>query len=246
MTRSQFILGVAMLVVAGTLAFTISFTRSEDSTLTSESPSSANSPAESRFSASSARSESRKSYKSATKSSIRKSDPARYDLKLTPDSIAHLSDDEVLQASAIVSKAREKARRKLDSLTVKYNLSNSQRKEIYPLIVAHQPEAHPAMLVGGNFLPGIAVGSTLEESIYPSLDQDQQDTLAENAIDHDAWWKDVVGQLEDDLDQAIDNGEMVEVIDEGLIGVSESDAPAAGDGENTDHSGGNLFDLLKQ
>lgn len=241
MTRSQFILGVAMLVVAGTLAFTISFTRSEDQALASGTPSSA-SPAETRFS----NYESRKSSRNATKRSVRKSDPARYDLKLTSDSVTHLSDDEVLQASAIVSKAREKARRKLDSLTDDYNLSNSQRKEIYPLIVAHQPEAHPAMLVGGEPLPGIAAGSTLEESIYASLDQEQQDALSEDAIDHDAWWKDVVGQLEDDLDQAIDNGEMVEVIDDGPIGVTESDTPAAGDGEDTSHSGGNLFDILKQ
>lgn len=236
-----------MLVVAGTLAFTISFTRSEDQELASGSPSATTTtPSQSRFSDLNSHQNSR----NATKRSIRKSDPARYDLKLTSDSVAHLSDDEVLQASAIVSKAREKARRKLDSLTDDYNLSNSQRREIYPLIVAHQPEAHPAMLVGGEPLPGIAAGATLEESIYSSLDQEQQDALTEDAIDHDAWWKDVVGQLEDDLDNAIDNGEMIEIIDEGPIGspsgVTESDTPAAGDGKSTAHSGGNLFDILGQ
>jgi len=104
------------------------------------------------------------------------------------------------------------------------------------------------MLVGGQPIPSITLGSTLEESIYPLLDADQQGLLAEAALDNDAWWKDVVDQLETDLDAAIEGGEMVAAPDDNThsTGFTASDGPAAGDGEASDHSGGNLFDLLGQ
>ena len=242
-----------MLVVAGTLAFTISFVRSEDRQLALKQGKSSgvSSPKNSSSSSSAASSSEHSQSFRVNKRKLRPADPSRYDLKLTPASVSHLSDDQVLQATEIVSRARENSRKKLEQLTDQYNLSNSQRKEIFPLIVAHQPEAHPAMVAGGSYLPSVAAGTTLEESLFPYFDEEQQDALSEAALDHDAWWKDVVGQLENDLDQAIETGEMipVEVIDEEAgapAGVSVSDGPAVGHGEASSHSGGNLFDLLGQ
>ena len=36
-----------------------------------------------------------------------------------------------------------------------------------------------------------------------------EEAFLEDAADHEAWWVEVVGQLESDLDTAISNGEMV-------------------------------------
>lgn len=234
-----------MLVVAGTLAFTISFINSEDKTRAQ-----ANEGARSHLTNDhrpSMRVE-RSRERSLRARATRSDDAARYDLGLTDDSISRLSDQHLAQANAIIFGTRSHARQKLESLTEKYNLSDDQRRQIFPLIVAHSNQAHPAMLVNGNSLPYVAPGSTLDESIYSLLDSDQQSALAEAAVDDDAWWKDVVGQLEDDLDEAIDNGEMIAVTDDtaGTGGISFSDSAAAGDGEASSHSGGNLFELLGQ
>ena len=239
-----------MLVVAGTLAFTISFVRSEGSQLATEKDKSSVA-ARKKSSFSKVSSGGNAQSLRVTQRNSRPADPARYDIKLSPESVSRLSDSQVLQVTGIVSRARENSRKKLEKLTSQYNLSNSQRKNIFPLIVAYQPEAHPAMVAGGSYLPSIASGSTLEESIYPYLDEEQKDALTEATLDHNAWWKDIVGQLEDDLDQAIDTGEMiaVEVTDteaDDMAGISVSDGPAASHGEASSHSGGNLFDLLGQ
>ncbi|MDA7514546.1 hypothetical protein N8513_00950 [bacterium] len=246
MSRSQFILGVTLLVVAGTLAFSISFFRSDDYR---QSPSADSSQTSQKDSGRKSVSMDRSPSRSSRTVSSRSTDSSRHDLGLTIASISGLSDATLNQVNSIVNRTRQESREELDKLTEQYHLSTEQRREIFPLIVAHHDQAHPAILVNGQSLPTISGGSTLNNDIYPILDSDQQDALAEAAIDDDAWWKDVVGQLEDDLNGAIDSGEMIAVTDETSedVGViTSSDGPAAGDGEASSHSGGNLFELLGQ
>jgi len=161
-------------------------------------------------------------------------------------SLSKLNQAQRDQVDRILHRTRQEARQQLDQLTNTYRLSPGQQKEIFPLIVAHHHQAHPSMLVGGQPIPAITPGATLAESIYPLLDPDQQDLVTEAALDNEAWWKDVVDQLETDLDQAIEGGEMVAAPDDSAnpTGVIPSDKPTAGDGEASTHSGGNLFDLL--
>ncbi len=54
-----------------------------------------------------------------------------------------------------------------------------------------------------------------------------------------------MGQLESDLDIAISNGEMVPA-DDPSAGLRIAAESAVGDGGSSNHSGGNLFDLLAQ
>ena len=233
MSRSTFILAVTLLVVAGSLAFMISFDRdrgglgqvSSNDASSSEGGASIYSQQESR------RAQSGRD--GATS------------LSLPNSATSHLDRAQLARVDAILSGTRRDARTQLDKLSRQYKLSKEQRREAFPLIVAHHEQAHPAMMVGGRPLPSIAPGATLNDSLAAVFDSTQLDELTESAADHDAWWEDVVGQLEVDLDTAIDNGEMVRADEDSpRPGIIVSDEPAAGDGESSSHSGGNLFDLL--
>jgi hypothetical protein len=149
------------------------------------------------------------------------------------------------RVNRILSNTRREAREKLDQYSRDYGLTKEQQRDIFPLIVAHHEQAHPAMMVDGQPLIPANPGSSLEESVSSFLDSSQQEALIEDAADHDAWWEDVVGQLESDLDTAINNGEMVPA-DDIDTGLPLSSQPAAGNGDASEHSGGNLFDLLGQ
>ena len=245
MSRSQFTLGITMLVVAGTLAFSISFLQSDDYQAAGDQPLASSQNASQRKLVNLNQSRSR----AARANSSRIVDSSDHDLGLTSSSISNLTDADLQRVNAIVNRTRQESRNKLDKLTEKYYLTNNQRRDIFPLIVAHHKQAHPAILVNGQPLPRINIGSTLNDSIYIELDSDQQDALTEATIDDEAWWKDVVGQLEDDLNDAINNGAMVAVAAHPTseAGVTtSSDGPASVDGEASTRSEGNLFELLRQ
>ena len=245
MSRSQFTLVITMLVIAGTLAFSISFLQSDDYQAAGDQPlaSSQNAPERKLVNLNQSRS------RAARANSSRIVNSSDHDLDLTSSSISNLTDADLQKVNAIVNRTRQESRNKLDKLTEKYYLTNNQRRDIFPLIVAHHKQAHPAILVNGQPLPRVNIGSTLNDSIYIELDSDQQDALTEATIDDEAWWKDVVGQLEDDLNDAISNGAMVAVAahptsEEGV--TTSSDGPASVDGEASTRSEGNLFELLRQ
>jgi hypothetical protein len=132
-----------------------------------------------------------------------------------------------------------------DKLSRQYKLTKEQRREVFPFIVVHHDQAQPAMTVGGQPLPFVTPGTTLNDGLSFVFDSTQRDELAEASVDHDAWWEDVVGQLEVDLDTAIDNGEMILTDkDSQELGNTVPDEPTVGSGMASDHSGGNLFDLF--
>lgn len=235
MSRSSFILAVTLFVVAGSLAYMISFDR--DAKNAEKANSSPNHSGSSQSQASTASRQESKRARSTRSNATR--------LSLPKSATSHLDADQLRRVNIILSQTRREAREKLDKLSRQYKLTPEQQQEVFPLIVAHHDQAHPAMTINGQSLPTIAPGSTLDDSLASVFDPTQQDELAESSLDHDAWWEDVVGQLEVDLDAAIDNGKMV-LVDEDSIeaGVSVSDQPAASDGKASGHSGGNLFDLL--
>jgi len=235
MSRSFFVLAVTLLVVAGSLAFMISFER--DSAVSPDSPADHSSTSTNRVSTDSRRKpeRSRSSRRNATS------------LTLPNSATSHLSTAQQASVDALISRAHRESREKLDKLSRQYKLTAAQRSAVFPLVVAHHELAHPAMTINGQSLPAIAPGSTLNDSLASVFDPIQQDELVEASADHYAWWEEVVGQLEVDLDTAIDNEEMV-LTDENSFdtGITLSDGPAAGDGEASSHAGGNLFDLLGQ
>lgn len=149
------------------------------------------------------------------------------------------------RVKGILAGTEMRSQEKLAELVKRYGLSRKQRAAIYPLIVAHDRDAHPAMLVAGSALPDVSNGSSLEEDIYPFLNDEQQELLEENSLDQDAWWGEIASQLQDDLTGAMDSGEVMLPQPDPKPSALPLSGPAPGDGAASTHDGGNLFDLLK-
>lgn len=235
MSRSSFILAVTLFVVAGSLVFMTSFDRENESSKTTfeTGPKATGNLAGSSNRDKNSRARTKSSREDNTKLSLPKS------------TTAHLDSGDLARVNRIVSNIRQDARKTLNKYSRNYGLTKEQERDIFPLIVAHHEQAHPAIMVNGQPLTVANPGSNLEESVSSFLDSSQQEALLEDAADHDAWWEDVVGQLENDLDTAIGNGEMVPA-DDTNPGLEQATEAAAGNGEASGHSGGNLFDLLGQ
>ena len=235
MSRTSFVLAVTLLVVAGSMVFMMTFDRENGPAVNAENAGSRGG-VERNSSGNRSSDDSRRVVSSRGRSSS---------LTLPESATSHLGKSQMRQVERILARTRSEARQKLAKYQDRYNLTKEQRRDIFTFIVAHHDQAHPDMIVNGQPLPSINPGSTLDESISGFLDSSQQDSLAEDVADHDAWWEEVVGQLENDLDTAISNGEVAPVVEEPSDPLPAAPTgPAAGDGEASGHSGGNLFDLL--
>ena len=236
MSRTAFVLAVTLLVVAASAVFTMTFDRANEGTLNAENAGSRGGPNGKSLSLRS-NDEAKRVVSSSGRSST---------LSLSKSAISHLDKSQLRQVERILARTRSDARQKLAKYQERYKLTKEQRRDIFPFIVAYHNQAHPKMIVNGQPLPSITPGSTLDETIAGFLDSAQQDALAKDVADHNAWWEDVVGQLETDLDTAISNGEVAPVAEAPANNLPAATGPAVGDGESSGHSGGNLFDLLGQ
>ena len=235
MSRLFLVLATTLVVLIGSLIFILTFERGSK---LSPPPASA---------ASSARAEGKptRSRRLAREARISSSRRLESSLSLPSSATTHLDQEQVQQVEDILARTRREARETLDKYDTRYQLSKNQRQEIFPYIVAHHPQAHPEMIVNGQPLPAIAPGTSLEERVSSFLNPSQQTALIEDSMDDQAWWEEVVGQLESDLDNAISDGEMVPA-DERAVPPPVSREPASGDGEASERPGANLFDLLGQ
>lgn len=173
----------------------------------------------------------------------------RPDLSLESSAMTNVAADNRLRVSGILAAVQRKSGEKLDQLSEIYALTRKQRAAIYPLIVAHDTQAHPAILVGGRPIPKISAGLTLDESIHAELTPDQRDLLTGNTLERDAWWTEVASQLRDDLNNSLSDGEVsappiARNPSSVVPGIVPSSGPAQGDGQASDRAGENLFDLL--
>ncbi len=194
MTRSQFILGAALLCVSGTLAFFISFRDQEKKQIIAPAASPTQSPQPS------VRSQ-RSSPLLLSDRKIEKVDPTIYEV-----SVSDLSLRELGQRIEIDSRER------LKKMTARYQLSPNQRREIFPLLVRHHAEYQEGLIVNGSTTSGPG-DKKLASEIYPILDPSQQEDYQETLLADNEWWGEIIGQLREDLDQALDAGE-VELITE--------------------------------
>lgn len=117
--------------------------------------------------------------------------------------------DELIARAVIVE---DHANSRLQILTSRLGLSEEQQDRIFPILASSSPAFHPILQPEGriNYLkdsvfgegiePGASV-TEVENEIYPVLDETQQASLEEKAIDREAWWEDIVALLAEDLDQ---------------------------------------------
>ena len=147
----------------------------------------------------------------------------------------HLNSKELDKVDQILSQIQRDSQEQLDLYTRNYGLTKEQQREIFPIIVAYHDKIHPSIKVNGQPIAFLDSEYALEQNIVSFLDSSQQEAFLEDAAASEAWWVDVVGQLEDDLDAAIISGEMV-----------PADDTAADDGESISQPSFNLFDLLNK
>ena len=194
MTRSQFILGATLLCVSGTLAFFISFRNQEKKQLVA--------------SASSTTQNSKSTIRSKRTSPLLLSDRKNenIDPTLYEVSVSDLSLQELGQ------KIEADSRERLEKMTLRYQLSPNQRREIFPLLVRHHAEFQEGLIVNGSSTTGPGE-KQLASEIFPILDPSQQEDYQETLLADNEWWGEIIGQLREDLDEALDAGE-VELITE--------------------------------
>jgi len=200
MTRSQFILSLTLLCVAGTLAFMISFRHRENSNL-SVLPSPPTLSSSQRLST-------RESEPSALLLSPRrpeKVDPTYYEVTVSEIDLRETG-----------SKIERESLLRLERMTDHYQLTPNQRRQIFPLLVSHHADFTSGLIVNGFPAPG-PEDESLPEQIYPLLDLTQQENYQQDILAETDWWGDILGQLRDDLDDAFESGEVDLVSDAGPL-----------------------------
>lgn len=88
---------------------------------------------------------------------------------------------------------------RLQELTNRYQLTANQRREAFPLLVRHHPDYLEGLIVNG--VPTEAPdGRDFASEFAEILNLTQRELYQEELVADRAWWKDVLGQIRDDLD----------------------------------------------
>lgn len=225
MSRATLILGFALLVIAATLATSITLrnapgdnrmvTRPDAGTPRTAQPHAlthartTGSPAD--FNARNSRSQANHKADSHKEDSLSVALPEPWltDLPTTQQA-------EWRTRTAAVERA---ARKKLDRLITGLDLTPAQCDKMFPLIVRSTPGYDPVMLVGGNLtpktsLPADAYSSAqmdgtsnitpktslaADEEMHQVLDPQQQALVENQEVNRQLWWQDTLARLEADL-----------------------------------------------
>jgi len=235
MSRSSFILAATIFIVAATMVFMSSFDRANGR---SQPVSAEDSMGPSNVLRSS-------KGEPASRTRITSSRHGNNTLSIEKSATTHLNAEELARVDQILSQIQHDSQEELNQYSRNYGLTKEQQRKIFPVLVAYHDQTHPSIKVNGQTIAFVNSDYDLEQNISSFLDSSQREAFLEDAADHEAWWVEVVGQLESDLDTAISNGEMVPA-DDPSAGLRVASESAAGDGGSSSHSGGNLFDLLAQ
>ena len=235
MSRSSFILAATIFIVAATMVFMSSFDRANGR---SQPVSAEDSMGPSNVLRSS-------KGEPASRTRITSSRHGNNTLSIEKSATTHLNAEELARVDQILSQIQHDSQEELNQYSRNYGLTKEQQRKIFPVLVAYHDQTHPSIKVNGQTVAFVNSDYDLEQNISSFLDSSQREAFLEDAADHEAWWVEVVGQLESDLDTAISNGEMVPA-DDPSAGLRVASESAAGDGGSSSHSGGNLFDLLAQ
>jgi hypothetical protein len=84
---------------------------------------------------------------------------------------------------------------------------------------------------------------TPDEIIHDSLEPEQQDDFIQQKLDDQAWWEEIVAQLEEDFDASVTTEESPVAAGQAPSTPGETSIPQ---GEPQPQQGINLFDLLDE
>ena len=144
---------------------------------------------------------------------------------------------------------RKNALSRLSRMTDRLDLTPAQRQKVFPQLLRSTSGYHPAMII--NYPAQVAAPAeslaeseqTPDEAIHDSLDPEQQDAFLQQKLDDQAWWEEIVAQLEEDFDASVTTDESPVAAGEAPSSPADSTTPQA---EPQPQQGINLFDLLDE
>ncbi len=250
MRFGNLIFGVALLLVATTLALTITFRKD------SGGEAAEGQRAET---ASSLRGTGNFSSRDSTDSSATRRNPVRSprqkipdveELEVTMDDGPASRDLTPTQRQDIAKRlpwVRQNALSRLGKMTDRLELTPVQQHKVFPQLLRSTTGYHPAMII--HYPPGLSTPSeeladnekSPDEAIHDSLDPDQQEDFIQQQLDDQAWWEEIVSQLEEDFDASVAS-------DESPVAAAQAppEQEAVAEPEPEPQQGVNLFDLLNE
>lgn len=250
MRFGNLIFGVALLLVASTLALTITF-RNPSGPLSDDvaqngaekGTKSANGGRVARGSASS--NDGRREIQKPRREKL--PNPEELDLVMddgpSAPALTPVQRQEISKRAPWVKKT---ALARLEKMTERLDLTPAQQHKIYPELVRSTAGYHPAMVINypvGFQAPGELASNekSPDEAIHDSLDPDQQEDFVESQLDERAWWNEIVAQLEEDFDASV-------AAQNGPAAAATAPEEDPGPAPTTDQpeQGVNLFDLLNK
>jgi len=204
MNRSTFILGIALLVVALTMAVTVTVRNAPDEA--KEKGAVAKRAENHEFSSSNRTSASARPLPHRSRSSQtdrRQVSRERYQVVISESRLSALPVDQQEELRSRVGLVESKARKQLERMTQELELTTAQRNKMFPLLVRSANGYDPAMQVVGAGAPDLADSSTsTDDEIHALLDPEQQAQLEDEEVNRRLWWQDLIGRLEKDLDES--------------------------------------------
>ena len=253
MKLSNLIFGVALLLVAATLALTITFRNSPD-----EGDDVALPAGKAEYSKRGTGS--LPSRTSASPAAMR-SNPTRgaqprlpkvEELEVTIDDGPATQGMTPAQRQDVAKRlpwVRKNALSRLSRMTDRLDLTPAQRQKVFPQLLRSTSGYHPAMIISYPAqvtAPAESLAEsekTPDEAIHDSLDPEQQDDFIQQKLDDQAWWEEIVAQLEEDFDASVTADEDAITAGQAPPSPGQSTTPQA---EPQPQQGINLFDLLDE
>jgi hypothetical protein len=226
MNRSAFILGISLLVVAVTMAVTITVRNAPDET--AEAKPTARTAKHQGISRSEHRglAASRGVHRSIEPRSTRRPLPReQYEVGLPEDRLMAFPAKRQEELRKRVALVQKKARMQLERMTKAFDLTTAQRRKMFPLLVQSTPGYDPVMQVAGVAAP-VDSGASADEEIHALLDPEQQMELEEEEINRQLWWQDLIGRLEKELVDSTGGAEVPTAAPEAPAAEPSDPAPA--------------------
>jgi len=259
MKLSNLIFGVALLLVAATLALTITFRNSPDEENEAALQGGTTDYAK--------RGKATPALRTSAGSSAGRANPTRGPQQRLPEveELEVTVDDGPATRGMTPTQRQEVAKRlpwvrknalsRLDRMTDRLDLTPSQRQKVFPQLLRSTNGYHPAMII--NYPAQVAVPTesavattsiaeseqTPDEIIHDSLEPEQQDDFIQQKLDDQAWWEEIVAQLEEDFDASVTTEETPVAAGQAPPSSDDTSIPQA---ETQPQQGINLFDLLDE
>ena len=250
MRFGNLIFGVALLLVAVTLALTITFRNDPEGASAERPQNDATSPALRIGTASPRGSSTAPVGRRNPVRSPREKLPAVNELEVVMDNGPATRDLSPAQRQDIAKRVpwvQQDVLSRLGKMTERLDLSPIQQHKVFPQLLRATTGYHPAMIINypaGTSLPSEELAAnekSPDEAIHDSLDPDQQEDFLQQKLDDQAWWEEIVAQLEDDFDASVasNNGPVA-------AGQAPPEQEAVAEPQPEPQQGVNLFDLLNE